>query len=74
MKKTNTCCKCASKDVIKIPGETGLFGVGNNVPVGFLHGTVNITRYFCSNCGYIEEWVDDIRDIKKLEAKYKQES
>ena len=70
MKRTNICCKCGSRKIIRIKGETGSYGAGNNIPAGFLNGTVNVTRYLCGECGYIEEWIDNIEDINKLKKKY----
>lgn len=70
MKNTKMCLKCNGNKIIRIPGQTGVYGVGNNVPVGGFKGTVNVTRYLCCNCGYTEEWIDNEKDIKKLEEKY----
>ncbi|MDV4152032.1 hypothetical protein R0131_14480 [Clostridium sp. AL.422] len=70
MKNKNICPKCNGNKIIRIPGETGIYGVGNNIASGFLKGTVNITRYMCCNCGFIEEWIDSKEDIIKLEEKY----
>lgn len=73
MKNTKICPKCNSDKIIRIPGETGAYGVGNNIRVGFLKGTVNVSRYMCCNCGYTEEWIDSKEDIRKLEEKYNRE-
>lgn len=58
MKNKKICPKCNSEKILRILGETGIYGTGNNIPAGFLNGTVNISRYLCCNCGYMEEWVD----------------
>jgi hypothetical protein len=43
MKKIGKCTKCASPDILKIPG---LFGSGNNIPVGAtIFSSVKVTRY-----------------------------
>ena len=73
MKNKKICPKCDSNKIIRIPGETGIYGVGNNISSGFLKGTVNVTRYMCCNCGYIEEWIDSKEDIIKLIQKYSRE-
>ncbi|MBE6052304.1 MAG: hypothetical protein E7212_00095 [Clostridium sartagoforme] len=70
MKYTKICPKCNSNKIIRIPGETGVYGAGNNIPAGFLKGTVNVSRYLCCSCGFIEEWIDSKEDIRKLEGKY----
>ena len=73
MKNKKICPKCYGNKIIRIPGETGIYGVGNNISSGFLKGTVNVTRYMCCNCGYIEEWIDSKEDIIKLVQKYSRE-
>lgn len=70
MKNTKICPKCNSNKIIRIPGGTGAYGVGNNIPAGFLKGTVNVSRYMCCDCGYTEEWIDSKEDIRKLKEKY----
>lgn len=72
MKNCRVCPKCNDKNIIRIPGLTGIYGVGNNIQVGFWKGTVNVTRYLCCNCGYSEEWIDSEEDINKLKEKYNQ--
>lgn len=68
MKNTNTCPKCGSRDILKIPGYTGAYGSGNNIPLTF--STVKVHRYLCCNCGFSEEWVN-VEDIPRLENKFK---
>lgn len=70
MKNNKICLKCNSNNIIKVPGKTGSYGEGGNIPAGFLRGTVNISRYLCCNCGFIEEWVDNKSDIEKLVKEY----
>ena len=70
MKNTNECPKCRSNKIIVIPGSTGAYGVGHNIPVGrtvFSYAKVN--RYLCSDCGYSEEWVAK-EDIERIAKKY----
>ena len=31
---------------------------------------VPISRMICGNCGYIEQWVDDPKDLEKLRQEY----
>ncbi|VYU30152.1 hypothetical protein [Clostridium tertium] len=70
MKNNKVCPKCSSNKILRIEGTTGVYGVGNNIPAGFLKGTVNVSRYLCCNCGFIEEWVEDKSDIEKLIKEY----
>jgi hypothetical protein len=71
MKTTGKCAKCGSAGILKIPGQIGAFGSGNNIPVGrTIFSSVKVTRYVCGDCGYSEEWVESASDLQKLRAKY----
>jgi len=72
MKNTKICPKCNSREILRILGETGAYGTGNNILVGVtIFGAVNVTRYLCCECGYSEEWIDNKKDIEKLQRKFK---
>ena len=73
MRKTRTCVKCASKRVVRIPGNVGTYGVGNNIHLGgfSVYSAARVTRYLCVECGFSEEWIDDFVARKKIEAKYR---
>lgn len=68
MKNTLICTKCNSNDIIRIRGSFGLNGAGNNIPTN--PGAVLVTRYVCAKCGYVEEWIDEEKDISKLNEKF----
>ena len=71
MKNTGTCPKCENKGILKIPGNVGAYGSGNNIKAGFTTlSSVTVTRYLCTTCGYTEEWIDDPSDIAKLKNYY----
>jgi ribosomal protein S27AE len=74
MRSTRVCPKCGSHDII-IPGSVNLFGSGNNIPTGLTivgtMGAVKVARYLCGGCGFIEEWVDNPEDLKKIKKKWK---
>jgi len=71
MKLSNKCPKCDSEDLIRIPGQVGAHGSGNNISVGFTtFSSIKVTRYLCSQCGFTEEWIDSKGDIDKLANKY----
>ena len=73
MKTTGKCTKCASADILKIPGRAGLFGSGNNIAVGAtIFSAVKVTRYLCGRCGYCEEWVESASELQKVRDKYKE--
>jgi hypothetical protein len=72
MKMTGKCTKCHSSGILRIPGQTGAFGSGNNIPVGkTIFSSVRVTRYVCGHCGYSEEWVESTSDLEKLREKYR---
>lgn len=72
MKVNQECPKCNSKDIIRIQGDIGQYGSGNNIAVGFTtFSAIKVTRYLCGNCGYLEEWIDNEQDVEKLKEKYK---
>jgi hypothetical protein len=71
MKTTGKCTKCASPEILKIPGQAGAYGSGNNIPVGAtIFSSVKVTRYLCGRCGYCEEWVESASDLQKVRDKY----
>jgi predicted nucleic-acid-binding Zn-ribbon protein len=72
MKTTGKCAKCASTEILKIPGKVGAYGSGNNIPAGrTIFSSVKVTRYLCGHCGYCEEWVESASDLQKLRERYK---
>jgi predicted nucleic-acid-binding Zn-ribbon protein len=71
MKKAGTCPKCGSRELVKIPGQAGAHGAGNNIPAGWtIFSSVKVTRYLCSQCGFSEEWIDSRADRMKLRDHY----
>ena len=74
MKNTKACAKCGSRDIVVIPGGVGGPYMGDNVHVGFLRMPVEVARYLCCVCGFVEEWIENPEDIKTLKKKYGQTS
>lgn len=71
MKNSHCCPKCGSTDILRIPGQSGAYGTGNNIPAGFsVFSAVLVTRYLCGNCGFSEEWIEDREGIEKLRKKH----
>jgi predicted TIM-barrel fold metal-dependent hydrolase len=67
----NTCPKCNSNDIIRIPGQIGAHGSGNNIIMGAtIFSSIPVTRFVCGHCGFSEEWIDDRNNIEKLKKKY----
>lgn len=70
MKQKRICPKCGSADILRIPGKSGPYGTGNNIPAGWsIFSAVLVHRYLCCSCGYSEEWIDR-EDIHKLKEHY----
>lgn len=66
MKNSRTCSKCKSEKVLRFNGSVGPYGVGNNIQIsGFTLSAVRVNRYVCTECGFVEEWVD-AEDFEKL--------
>lgn len=67
MKTTRICPKCRSNDIVRIDGNVGAYGSGNNITLGAtIFSSVKVNRYVCCQCGYSEEWIDreDLEMIK----------
>lgn len=70
MKRTGKCPKCDNSEIIIVPGDTGVYGVGNNIPTSlYVLNYVKVPRYVCCSCGYVEEWIET-EDILKVKKKY----
>jgi hypothetical protein len=69
--KAHACGKCASFDVVRVPGgrDTGNEGAGNTIRAG-LGITIPVSRYVCCACGFVEDWVDSPDDLARLKRKY----
>jgi len=68
MKRKNHCAKCASPDLLLIPSVPG---EDPHIVVGQCGmRSVAVTKYVCGKCGYIEEWVEDARDLTELRKEY----
>ena len=71
MKNSIKCPKCRSAEIIRVPGEVGGHGAGNNIRVGWtIFHAVKVTRYVCGSCGFTEEWIDSAGDIAKIREKF----
>jgi len=72
MRNTSTCPKCSGGDILRIEGQSGSHGAGNNIPVGWtVFSSILVTRYMCVACGFSEEWIDDEADRAKLVEKFR---
>lgn len=71
MKNGTPCAKCASKRVIKVPGNIGTFGAGNNIHTSEkVFSAIKLTRFVCVACGFVEDWVEAPEDLHKIEEQF----
>ncbi|MBK8516829.1 MAG: hypothetical protein IPL55_11300 [Saprospiraceae bacterium] len=67
--KYNKCCpKCQSTEIAIIEGGTFKGNVYNTISTGL--NTIFLTRYLCTQCGFTENYLDDVNDLKKLKDKF----
>jgi len=66
MKNTGRCTKCGSEAVAVLDNSMGQ----QFTPIRISALSVASTaRYICCDCGYIEEWIINEKDLKKLKKK-----
>lgn len=68
MKNTKVCTKCNS-DNIAIVND-----MRSRQMVSIKTGTITvapITRYVCCDCGYVEQWITELKDLRKIKNLYK---
>ncbi len=71
MKWNKKCPKCDAEEILRIPGDIGAYGSGNNIKTGMIVlSSVKVTRYVCTKCGFTEEWIEHKADVEKLMKKY----
>jgi predicted nucleic-acid-binding Zn-ribbon protein len=71
MKQHVKCPKCDEQEIIRVPGEIGAFGSGNNIKLGGIPvRRIAVTRYVCASCGFSEDWIDDPKDIEQMKKKF----
>ncbi len=72
MKYTRKCPKCGGTDILYAKGYTGGYGSGSNIMYGVtIFSAVDVDRYICGCCGYVEHFVreqdlDSLRKSKKI--------
>jgi hypothetical protein len=66
MKNGNACPKCQSPDVLGIPAR---WGEQTSLHTGLtVFSEVDVSRWVCSSCGYIEHWVESKVGLEKLKG------
>lgn len=67
MKNLKTCPKCESTVFVKVENFRGQ--QLNSIKTGVLT-VAEVSRYVCCDCGYVEEWIENKDDLKKIKGKY----
>jgi Zn ribbon nucleic-acid-binding protein len=63
------CPKCNATDLRSKTGSLiGWRGVLSGV--GFWRGTAKISTYVCVKCGYVEDYVNDSKDLEAISEKW----
>ncbi len=72
MKNGNSCPKCASRRVVRVPDNSRRHASGNNIYTtsATLLGKIPVIRYVCCDCGYVENWVETRRELEKIEEAF----
>ncbi len=70
MKNTHKCPKCGGTALYHVAPSEWLFTRGINAYTG-LHkgGKVLISRFICTDCGYVESWAERPQDLAALKEK-----
>ena len=58
------CGKCGSTDLLPVPATPG--DHSHIVTGDRVLRTVAVDKYVCTDCGYVEQWVNDKVDLKTL--------
>lgn len=68
MKPTGVCPKCSAAAVIRVPDHPRRHVSGNNIDTTTvtLMGKIPVIRYVCTNCGYVENWVEQESQLKEI--------
>jgi nitrate reductase cytochrome c-type subunit len=74
MKNTGKCCKCGSTSIAVISKQPTIIKANyydEFIPYGkTLLSFIPVSRYVCTDCGYIEQWVEDSENLNKVKDKY----
>lgn len=68
MKKSLKCSKCDSTKIIKKRG-TPVLNSWSRIAVSLTSLDIWVSKYICTECGFIEEWIDSSDDLNRLRAK-----
>lgn len=64
MKIGKVCPKCNSKNIVNIKHSHA-----SKISIGFT-GKARIAKYVCTDCGFIEDWVEYPVDLERIKHEY----
>lgn len=69
--KSGKCPKCGSAEIFVAKNKFTKGGgmAGNRIPIT-LSKTAGLDNYVCKNCGYLERFISDPKDIEKISEKW----
>lgn len=72
MRNANACPKCGSRRIVRVPDDPRRHASGNNIYTtrATLLGKIPVIRYVCRDCGYVENWVEERRELEKLAERF----
>lgn len=72
MKNGNACPKCGSRRIIRVPDDPRRHASGNSIYTtrATLLGKIPVIRYVCRDCGYVENWVEERRELERLAERF----
>jgi len=65
MKISKKCPKCHSTAIARKRGSP-MLNSWSRISINITSLDVWVTKYVCTDCGFIEEWVDDKGDLQKF--------
>lgn len=65
----DTCLKCNSKNIVEV--DAGLREQQLTAIKVDALSLIPVTRYVCCDCGFIEHYVENVKDIQKIKGKSK---
>lgn len=72
MRNNGKCPKCGSVNVVRVPDNPCRHASGNNIytTTATLIGKIAVIRYVCCDCGYVENWVEREKELKKIKQSF----
>ena len=64
MKNSGNCPKCKSNNISEIKSDS----LGARISTGAL-SIASVSYYVCCQCGYVEEWITEKKDLEKISDK-----